>query len=148
MSVSINSLTFDATKPNERKHFEAFLKTLIDYNADFDNDHFNDIHIKQEENLIVLEWMQIPYSHEWGGTWQFVGEDEVIMKEVYFPDNHCEYRFPEEAEDAIKDWINEQAAKGEIWEKTPYGTWTNITENERFRKMQEEEQEKHCAQEK
>lgn len=137
----MNSIVFDSTKPSEIKHFNAQLKVLIDYNMDSENVYFNDIHIKQEEDLIILEWERTSYSEGDGGKWVFVEEDEAVMKEVYFPDNHCEYLFPEEVNERFDEWLKEQAKAGEIWEKTPYGTWRNKTENERWKKLVGEEDE-------
>jgi len=123
----MNRQSFDTTTPNGRKHFQKLLDTLLDYNADGEEDHFNDIHIYQEESLIVVEWDNVPYNHEWGGSFKYIDYDEVVMKEVTFPDGHYEYLFSEEVEEKLQEWHKEHPE----WVKTDYGTWTNMEENRR-----------------
>lgn len=130
MNRNTNYQLFDMTTTNGRKHFFQLLETLIDYNNDSEEKYYNDIHIYQEDMFSVIEWSHIPYSHEYGGEFKYVDEDEVVMKEVYFPDNHCEYLFPEEVNERFKEWLEENPG----WEKTSYGMWTNTIENEKFRK--------------
>ena len=124
----MNRQSFDLEKPNGKKQFLALLNALMDYNEDPDNSYFNDIHIKQEESFAVIEWDTVPYSGEWGGHWHFLEDDEVIMKEVHFPDGHYDYVFPEEVEETIKKWHEDHPE----WVKTSYGTWTNMEENRYF----------------
>ena len=121
----MNSQSFDVSKENGRKQFDAFLKVLLDYNIDKENDDYNDIHIRQEEMFMIIEWDKVPYNHEWGGTFQYIDSDDVVMKEVTFPDRHCEYLFPEEVENTLKEWKE----KHPEWIQTSYGTWTNTEEN-------------------
>ena len=97
----MNRQSFDFSTSNGRKHFQKLLHSLLDYNSDGDERYFNDIHIYQEESLAIIEWDTIPYSGEWGGKWHFLDYDEVIMKEVNFPDNHYEYVFPEDVEERL-----------------------------------------------
>ena len=127
----MNHILFDTNKPNGRKHFQQLLNTLLDYNSDKDEEYYNDIHIYQEESFIVLEWEHVPYSHEWGGKFQYIDEGmgQVVMIEKTFPDNHYELCYDEEDyEERLKDWLKDNP----YWEKTSYGTWTNVEENRRF----------------
>lgn len=142
MNKDVNYQMFDLTTANGKKHFFQLLETLIDYNNDSEEKYYNDIHIYQEDMFSVIEWNHIPYSHEYGGEFKYIAEDEVIMKEVYFPDNHYEFLFPEEVDERFKEWLEENPG----WTKTSYGTWTNTIENEKFRKefeqLKEENKEK------
>lgn len=122
---SVNKQVFDTSKENYKEHLNRFLETLLAYNIDFENDSYNDIHIYQEECLVIVEWTTIPYSGEWGGTFKFVNEDETIMREVNFPDGHYEFVFPEEVDETLKKWYE----KHPEWVKTDYGIWTNVEEN-------------------
>lgn len=124
----MNRQSFNVSKENGRKQFDAFLKVLLDYNANKDNDDYNDIHIYQEETLMIIEWDKIPYNHEWGGSFQYIDFDDAVMKDVTFPDEHHEYLFPSEVDDELKKWHD----KHPEWVKTEYGTWTNMEENRRF----------------
>lgn len=121
----MNRQSFDTSTPNGRKHFQKLLDTLLDYNEDKDETHYNDIHIYQEESLIIVEWDNIPYSHEWGGQFRYIDWDDVVMKEVNFPDGHYDYVFPEEVEERLKQWHKDHPE----WVMTEYGTWTNMEEN-------------------
>ena len=125
--MSLNRQSFDLDTPNGRKHFQRLLDTLIDYNQDKEESHYNDIHISQEESFIIIEWDSVPYSHEWGGQWKYLEDDDVLMKEVVFPDNHYEYVFPDEVEETLEEWHKNNPD----WVKTSYGTWTNTEENRR-----------------
>jgi hypothetical protein len=124
----MNRQTFDTSKPTYKEHFDRLLDALLAYNADFENDYYNDIHIYKEDSFIILEWVKVPYSKEWGGNFKFVDEDEYVMKKVRFPDEHYTYAFPEDIEDILKNWHE----KHPEWVKTDYGTWTNIEENRFF----------------
>ena len=117
----MNKLLFDTRTPNGLKHFQKQLDALLEYNRDPDEKHYNDIHIYQEEMFIVLEWENVPYSHEWGGKWVHLEVDEVVMKEVHFPDNHYEYMFPEEVNERFNEWLKENPE----WHKNQWGIWTD-----------------------
>lgn len=133
----VNNQSFDTQTPNGREHFQKLLNSLLDYNSDPDEEYYNDIHIYQEESLIIIEWVEVPYSHEWGGNFVHVDDDQVVMLEKYFPDNHCELCYDEDDyEERLKDFLDENPG----WEKTSYGTWTNRIENESFKKMLEEQE--------
>lgn len=122
---NVNKQVFDTSKENYKEHLNRLLETLFAYNIDSENDSYNDIHIYQEECLVIVEWAVIPYSREWGGSFKFVDDDETVMKEVNFPDGHYDYVFPEEVENVLKDWHE----KHPEWVKTSYGMWTNVEEN-------------------
>lgn len=90
MKKEYNSMSFDFNSENERKSFNDLLSVLIDYNNTSDG-MYNDIHIYQEDCLVILEWDQVPLSGEWGGTFKYVDCDEVVMRSVTLPDNSIEY---------------------------------------------------------
>ena len=121
----MNKQTFNSRTENGRQHFQKLLDTLLDYNSDFEEKYFNDIHIYQEDDLIIIEWDEVPYSHEWGGKWQYIEEDDVVMKDVEFPDGHFEQLFPDEVEERLADWHKENPE----WIKNCWGIWYNIEEN-------------------
>ena len=90
---------------------------------------FNDIHTYIEESGVIVEWVQVPYDHTYGGQFKYVDEDQYIMTEYRFPDNHYEYlNDVDEYKERLNDWLEENPG----WELTSYGTWTNIIENEKF----------------
>ena len=95
-------------------------------------DHYNDIHIKPEDcGAFVVEWAQVPWSHDWGGQFVLLKEGQVIMTEYIFPDNHTELCYDEEDfNERLEEFLKENPG----WEKTSYGTWTNRIENERYQR--------------
>ena len=126
----VNKMSFDLTSQEEKKLAKDWIDKLIEYNTICERDYL-DIHIRTEENFLFLEWVQIPYSREWGGEFKYVDEDQVVMTEKRFPDNHYEYVFDDEDyEERLKEFLEENPG----WVKTSYGMWTNEIENERIRK--------------
>lgn len=98
--------------------FNEFINTLINYGQK--SDHYNDIHIKNEDfGAITVEWTTIPYSKEYGGEFAYVAENQVVMQELIYPNGSCEYVFPEECEDKFDEWLNCHSN----WHMTNYGTW-------------------------
>ena len=136
----MNHISYDITTPNGLKHFQEQLNVLINYNSDPKEKYYNDIHIYQEESFIILEWDHVPYDGSWGGKFQFVAENQIVMTEEIFPDNHIELCYDEEDfKKRLKEFLKDNPG----WEKTSYGTWTNRIENERFIKKLEEEKKEH-----
>lgn len=45
-----------------RKYADAFIKFMLDYNQDLDNDDYFEIHIYQEETGIIVEFDKVPFS--------------------------------------------------------------------------------------
>ena len=134
MCHNYNQMAFTPDEVKKGLHLKL-LNTLLEISNELKDSHL-DIHITDDSYCLIIEWCDVYYDKSLGsGKFEFVGEDETVMKEVFFPDNHCEYLLPDEVDDRFKEWLDEQAKAGEIWEKTPYGTWTNKTENERWKKL-------------
>jgi hypothetical protein len=80
---------------------------------------YNDIHIKPDDcDAFVVEWEQRPWSGEYGGHFEFVGEEQVVCNEVEFPDKHFEYT-PEDPDESIKEWLVDNPG----WYKDECGHW-------------------------
>ena len=124
----MNRMAFDTQTENGRKHFQKQLDALLDYNNDPNEKYYNDIHIYQEESLIIVEWDNVPYSHEWGGQFRYIEEDDVVMKEVHFPDDHYEFLFPEEVDETLKKWHEDHPE----WVQNQWGIWINEEENKKL----------------
>ena len=128
----MNKILFDTRKPNGLNHFKEQLDTLIKNNADPEEEYYNDIHIYQEDSFIVLEWDHVPYDHSFGGRFVLVDEDQVVMTEKVFTDNHTELCYDEDDfQERLKEWLEENPG----WVKTFYGTWTNEIENQKYREQ-------------
>ena len=124
MEKDYNSQSFTPEEVAKGLHLEL-LKTLMSLSSKSDR-HYNDIHITTDGYCTMVEWSSVPYSHEYGGTFQFVDEDHSVMYQGQFPDNHYEYYFSKkDYEEELKDWLK----KHPDWVKTEYGTWTDMEEN-------------------
>lgn len=94
-----------------------FIDMLLKDNND---DLYNDIHTYLEEGAVIVEWAQVPYSHDYGGTFQFVDEEQEVMLFKEFPDRHYEYfSNEEEYEEALKEWL----VNNPQWKKNQWGMW-------------------------
>lgn len=92
--------------------------------------NYNDIRIYPEDcGAFSVSWANVPWDHSYGGGFVYVEEDQVVMTEYMFPDNHFEYCYDEED---YKNRLDEFLKENPGWEKTSYGTWTNRKENEKF----------------
>lgn len=93
--------------------------------------HFNDIHIIPADcDSFIIEWISVPWDHSYGGKFAYLNDDEVIMKQLNFPDNTYQYVFTEDEEEIWQDWLKNHPE----YHKTSYGTWTNDLENDRLNK--------------
>ena len=121
---NINRMVFDTSDESESALFTNFLNALLEYNRTSRYD-YNDIHISQEESLIVLEWVQIPFDGEWGGKFEFVDDDQQVVTEVTFPDGSYDYAFNQEEKNTMLDkWFKEHPQ----WKRSPYRGWYENTE--------------------
>lgn len=125
----------------KNKELEEFLEILIKHSHG-KGDEYNDIHIKPDDFGVTVEWMQTPWSTEWGGHWQYINDDddEVVMKWYQFPNNTSGlYSSEEEFEEALKVWLEEH--KEERWAKNQYGHWYSQKEQEDWEKYLNEDKE-------
>lgn len=116
----VNQMIFDIGTESGLNLFNQFLAALLEYNKTAEED-FNDIHIKPEDgDLIKLEWIQVPYSQEWGGAFKFVDDDEEVLKHVDLPDGSYDYAVDDEDAERIRNnWITTHPN----WKRTFYGFW-------------------------
>lgn len=101
----MNSMVF-----TDRNKLTNMINTLLDSD---DDEFFCDIHLYSEGQALILEWAQVPYSGKYGGRFKYVDEDEVVMYEGRFPDNHYEFFYSEEEyKEALKAY-NERGKEEE-----------------------------------
>lgn len=127
----------DSFTPEEvKKGFHLnLLNTLLKYNMESE-DYYNDIHITTDGYCLIIEWDKIPYSHEYGGSFKYVDESEVVMLEKIFPDNHIELCYNEEDyQERLAEFLKENPG----WVKTEYGTWRNEVETKKIKQILLEE---------
>jgi len=82
---NLNNMAFTPEEV-EAGALQKLLNYLIDYNTN-NNKHYCDIHMTTDGYCIIVEWAVIPYSHEWGGYFYYVNEDEEIAHWFALPDN-------------------------------------------------------------
>lgn len=127
---------YQAFTPEEVKkglHLDL-LNYLLEHNKKNENQYY-DIHITTDGYCTIIEWTDINYQHEGEeGKFKYVPSDGYVMIEKFFPDNHSEMCYDEEDyQERLDNFLKENPG----WVKTPYGTWTNEIENEKFKKMLE-----------
>lgn len=120
-----------------------FLNLLIEQSYGKGED-YNDIHIIPADlGVVILEWVAVPWSKEYGGHWQYINDDEyeVVMKYYSFPDNHSElFETEEEYKEALNEWLEEH--KDEEWYKNEYGQWRSKKEQEAYKHFLENSENK------
>ena len=118
-----------------KEDVEAGLMTkLINYLCDYsyasgprEFSHYNDIHIKPEDcNAFIVEWEQTPWSHDYGGKFEYVDEDQEVCYDLDLPDGSSVYT--PDKEDYLKWWLDDNPG----WEKDEYGRWHNRKEEPIF----------------
>ena len=142
MSKDYNSQAFTPEEVEEGL-LQDLLNYLLSYNQKCKSGYY-DIHIWSDGYCTIVDWLDINFKFKGEeGEFKFVPGDGCIMREFLFPDNHYEMCYDEEDyQERLADFLKENPG----WEKTPYGTWTNRIENERFKKSLEDSCPcEHCA---
>ena len=118
-----------AFTPEEVKKglLNEFVTMLLTISSKFEDSYY-DIHITTDGYCTIVEWVDCFYDLP-NDQFKLVKEDQAIMSELIYPDNSCEYVFPEDIDEKLKEWHKDNPG----WVKTSYGTWTNTIENEKFR---------------
>lgn len=108
----VNKMYF-SKKAVENGDFQEFLSVLMKqcYTENDDRDFlsYNDIHIYPcDLGAFTVEWVQRPWSGEYGGRFEYCDEEQVPMKAYEFPDKHFEYfASDEEYEEVLGEWLKE-----------------------------------------
>ena len=125
---NVNSQFFDK-KQIEQGQMTKLLDYLMSEAYD-KGDYYNDIHIKPCDcEAFIVEWVQVPWSHEFGGSFQYINDDQVVLTEYKLPDgSYVDLASDDDFKDYLDSWLEENPG----WVKTQYGTWTNEIENKKF----------------
>lgn len=92
MKTEYNSMYFQ-----NRETALNFIKSLLEAD-DGDDLHYSDMHVYTEEGAVIIEWIQVPYSGDYGGKFTFIDENQFIETQLYCRDRG-EYMYLSEAED-------------------------------------------------
>jgi len=130
----MNSQTFTPEEVKKGLHLEL-IKHLLEMNEKSDI-HYNEIKIWTDGYCTIVDWVQKHYEDDdCDDSFELVREDEIIMKEIHFPDGHSEY-FPRlEADKALADWLKEHPN----WVQNEYGRWYDETEEKWYDETEEKE---------
>ena len=137
MNREYNYQAFTPDEVEQGLHLDL-VNYLLDHNKKNENQYY-DIHITTDGYCIIIEWTDVSYDKHLGpeGKFEYVPGNGYVMIEKHFPDGHYDYfGSEEEFEEVLKDWLKENPG----WVKTPYGTWTNEIENEKFKKELEKQE--------
>lgn len=118
MKTEYNSMSFSREAMKEGLHLEL-IKYLVNYHLNNDY-HFNDVHITTDGETLIVEWEQVPYDHSFGGSFQYVEEDCLVMRDLDLPDGGNTF-IPQDddPEEYLKEWLNEHPG----WKRSDYGHW-------------------------
>jgi len=101
--MKANSMYFDK---DSRESMYKFIRLLNEMSYDGNALLYNDIHIKPEDcDSFTVEWVQIPWTHDYGGEFKYVDEDQVVTTMVDLPDGTFEYAV--DPDRFLADWLKE-----------------------------------------
>lgn len=134
MCVNSQSFSKEQIENNEMTEFVNMLCKL----SYGEGSTYNDIRIRPTDcGGFVVEWAEVSWDHQYGGSFEYVDDDQVVVKEYVFPDNHTELCYND---DDFNERLEEFLKENPSWEKTSYGTWTNTIENEKFSSLYEKDE--------
>lgn len=83
---------------------------------------YNDVHIyPQDLGAFTVEWAQVPWAHDYGGQFQYIDEDQVVLFERSYPDGTYDYFASEdEYKEALDEWLSEHPG----YHRNQWGMWT------------------------
>lgn len=80
--------------------------------------HYNDIHIYPCDcEAFMVEWTQLPWSHDYGGRFEYVNEGQEVCDDLVLPDGSRDYT--PDGEEYLKWWLEENPG----WKKDRWGHW-------------------------
>ena len=120
--MKVNSQSFTPKEVEKGLHLKL-INTLLEINQEKEN-FYNQIMIDTDGYCLIVNWVERSYNGDFNTRFELLEDDDVVMKEVHFPDNHYDYLFPEEVEQALNDWHNEHPN----YKQNQYGIWYNEDE--------------------
>jgi len=125
--MEYNSQGFTPEEVEKKLHLDL-INFLLDFNSKSDK-HYHDIHITTDGYCLIVEWTTNSYEDMEAGSFKFVDEDQVVMTEKVFPDNHTELCYNEAD---YKERLDEFLKENPGWRQTEYGRWVNDLEAEQL----------------
>lgn len=129
----MNSQVFTPEEVKQGLHLDL-IKHLLEMNEK-SKKHYNQILVNTDGYCTMVEWVQRSYSDDsCDDRFELLEYDEVVMKEVHYPDNHYDYLPRDEVEQAFKDWCEEHPN----YKQNQYGIWYDEDEVKAFEDFIEE----------
>ena len=111
MKRDYNSMDFTPEEVKQGLH-KKLLDYLFGYNEK-SKKHYCDIHVTTDGYCTTIEWDCVPYSGEWGGRFQYIGENQEVGTWVELPDNSRHLVFSEEEAQEVLEDYKKNLDKGE-----------------------------------
>ena len=119
----MNSQVFTPEEVKQGLHLDL-IKHLLEMNEKSDR-HYNQILVNTDGYCTMVEWVQRSYNDDsYDDRFELLEYDDVVMKEVHYPDNHYDYLPRGEVEQAFKEWCEEHPN----YKQNQYGVWYNEDE--------------------
>lgn len=126
--MKINQQYFSREQVEKKEHYKL-LDVLMSENYGVGK-HYNDIRIYLEDDAAIIEWIQVNPEYS-DARFEAIDDDQRIMTEFMLPDQtFVFFETKEEFDEYLKEWLETNPG----WERTRYGNWTNVIENEKFLK--------------
>lgn len=115
----------------EEGQLTSFLRELLEQSYG-KGGYYNDIHVLPADlGAFVVEWVQLPWDHDYGGSFQYVDDDQVVMREYEMPDGTYQYfETEDEQAEALKDFLGSHPT----YRQDQYGRWYDEAEIEALKK--------------
>lgn len=121
MNKKCNYMAF-TPEETEKGLANDLITYLLKFNKESES-YYNDIHITTDSYCTIVEWETVPYDHCFGGKFEYIDEDEEVVKNLELPDGHIEFVPVKDADNYLADWLTDHPE----WTKNKYGRWVEIT---------------------
>lgn len=114
----MNSKVFLPEEVEKGLHLDL-INYLIEYNKKSDK-YYHEFMVTTDSYCTIVNWVDRRYDGEdYNGHFELLKDDQRIVREVYFPDNHYELLPEDEIEDFAEEFLenNEDLAKEWYFDK-------------------------------
>ena len=119
MKREYNYMTFTPEEV-EAGLFQKLVDFFMFYNKTA-KEHYIDFHITTDGYCTIVEWDEVPYNHQWGGQFKYVGFDGHVMHEVELPGGQCVLSENEQEDrEIIESYMHDNPGYTYDW---VYQTW-------------------------
>lgn len=104
--MSVNNMYF-SKEMVANGDLNSFIDFLLKLSYSDKTEYYNDIHLYPADcGAFILEWVQVPWDKSFGGRFEYLDEEQEIVKAYDLPDKTFEYfHNDEEYKDFLNDWL-------------------------------------------